>query len=443
MTAKDLMEQICQLGQIHLEGNVVPPSWYQHLKYPSGKPYHIAITLFSEIVYWFRPRMVRDERTGEFVGWQKKFKGDGIQRGYAAWGAPFGFTKREAADAIKYLVAEGLITTEIRDVTLPDGTLRPNVVVVTSVSPTRLREITYTRRHGGPTPERTTATGYNVETDGVIPQDVTPPSGYNISGQDLLPGVVGPSSDDRKEGATARGTCLETMRNNNLEIKKDASLHTGTKFVTSPHTQTDGNIFSIQFSEGTAQPETISTTGVQSATLLTPITVTPTVVAVTPQPTVMTTEAKRSDYPAVLIKTQSRRAVLELGQRPTREDFIVPNVVSACAWAAKTWKLALVRDVAESETPVLVELLARLEDVLASIRERALRLKQITFTQLLDDYLGPDDALRACLRDAPTPQARLAEFTSAVLEVDALWTEAPSDDDLAALRAFLDSDAAA
>ena len=164
------MQQIYQLGQLHLEGNIVPPSWYQHLKYPSGKPYHIAITLLSEIVYWFRPRMVRDEHTGEFTGWAKRFRGDGIQRSYAAWGAPFGFTKREAADAMKYLVAEGLITTDIRDVTLPDGTLRPNVVVVTGVNPARLTAITYTsRRNGGTTPEPSYPMGYNPMTEEVLP----------------------------------------------------------------------------------------------------------------------------------------------------------------------------------------------------------------------------------------------------------------------------------
>lgn len=441
MTQKQLMELICQLGQLHIEGNIVPPSWYQHLKYPSGKPYHIAITLLSEIVYWFRPRMVRDERTGEFAGWAKKFRGDGIQRSYAAWGAPFGFTKRESADAIKYLLAENLITTEIRDVVLPDGTLRPNVVVVTSVDPVRLREITYSRR-GGHTPESTTQTpseGSSVETEEVVPQDVIPTNGYDISTSDLLPRPVPSSPDAAREGATpGRNNIesnLETIRETTTENSYLPGSNSTTGSASAPAEDDDVCVVTKTATPPAAVnvPATVVTTPAQ-AEVGHPLSVTPTGTG-TAEP------AAKSPYPAVLLKPKARRAVLELGQRPARDDLAYPNVAAACAWTARMWNLPLVLEL--SETAEVSETLSALESALAGIRERALREKQLTFTQVLDDYLGDDEALRALLRDTPTPLSRLSEFAQAIADVLSQWDDAPTADVLAALRATIGQDGAA
>jgi hypothetical protein len=420
MTEQALMEQICQLGQMHLEGNIVPPSWYQHLKYPSGKPYHIAITLLSEIVYWFRPRMVRDEHTGEFQGWAKKFKGDGIQRGYAAWGAPFGFTKREAADAIKYLVAEGYITTDIRDVTLPDGTLRPNVVVVTSVSPDRLRLITYnSRRSGGTTVERDTpTTGYDISTEGVIPHKVLPPAGSSVSTSGVLPQKVTSSPLPMWEGDTAGRNCLESILESTLETNNENSVlpeSKGTANASAPSRE----VLLHKRDEG--------------------ITTTP--AATTPSVTVTATKPiAAGEYPTLLIQPKSRHAVLHQGQRATREDLSYPNVASAYAWAARTWKLALVTE--GTETPALAGALETLDSALSHLRERALRAKQLTFTQVLDDYLRDDEGLCAVLRAADAV-TRLVEFTAAIWDILTQWDDAPSADDLAALRSLLGDNAAA
>lgn len=424
MTDKALMELICQLGQLHFEGNIVPPSWYQHLKYPSGKPYHIAITLLAEIVYWFRPRMVRDEHTGDFLGWAKKFRGDGIQRSYAAWGAPFGFTKRESADAIKYLVAECYITTDIRDVNLPDGTLRPNVVVVTSVSPDRLREITYSRRAGGGPqgpegiirPEVIPPEGYSVSTDGVLPRNVTPPAGYDISTEEVIPDAAGSSHAGQVEGMAAKGTCLETNIETILETEKETPyLPVATTLSTAPR-----------------QPEEAKISIAEKPPVATAVSISPT------QPVVAT--PAQGEYPAILLKPKSRRAVLEMGQRAGRDDFAYPNVASAHAWVTKHWLMALVSDVSDAQAPAVVALLASLEGTLAALRERALRERKLTFTQVMDETLGQDEALRAMVRDNATPLSRLAEFAGAMQEVQAQWDDTPSSEDLSTLRSQLNSD---
>jgi len=66
------------LGQMGFQGNIIPRSWYANIKKPSGKPDVVAITLLSEIVWWYRPKEVRDEET---LGsrWVKKFDADLLQ----------------------------------------------------------------------------------------------------------------------------------------------------------------------------------------------------------------------------------------------------------------------------------------------------------------------------------------------------------------------------
>lgn len=68
------------IGTLHLSGNVVPQIWYKTITKETGKPYLLAITLLADIVYWYRPTEVRDERSGQIIGWRKKFKGDLLQK---------------------------------------------------------------------------------------------------------------------------------------------------------------------------------------------------------------------------------------------------------------------------------------------------------------------------------------------------------------------------
>ena len=67
------------MGQFAMSGNITPMEWYKTIVRENGKPYLLAITILSDIVYWFRPTEVRDERTGQVVGWRKKFSGDLLQ----------------------------------------------------------------------------------------------------------------------------------------------------------------------------------------------------------------------------------------------------------------------------------------------------------------------------------------------------------------------------
>lgn len=103
------------IGEMNYEGNIVPHSWFNcpRLQFENGKPNMVAITLLSDIIYWYRPTVIRDERSNRIVEVRRKFKGHRLQKDYERWAEYFGFTKRQVQDAIAFLVNTGLIIREI------------------------------------------------------------------------------------------------------------------------------------------------------------------------------------------------------------------------------------------------------------------------------------------------------------------------------------------
>jgi hypothetical protein len=128
------------VGAINFVGNVVPHSWYKHLTLPNGKPYIVAITILSEIVYWYRPLVLKDEATGRVLPPQKKFSEDKYRKSYGEFAEQFGFSKRQVIDAISYLKAQGVITTEVKKTAVVQGVLKGNVLYI-EVVPPRLQAI--------------------------------------------------------------------------------------------------------------------------------------------------------------------------------------------------------------------------------------------------------------------------------------------------------------
>lgn len=105
------------IGQMHLEGNVIPHTWYENIRLSTGKPDLIAITLLSEIVYWYRPTHVKEEASGRLLGIKKKFKADALQRSYDSFVEQFGFSKKQVREAMDRLEQLGLITRDFRTIT--------------------------------------------------------------------------------------------------------------------------------------------------------------------------------------------------------------------------------------------------------------------------------------------------------------------------------------
>ncbi|WP_418778681.1 hypothetical protein [Hominenteromicrobium sp.] len=115
------------VGRISITGNIIPQIWYKTITHPSGKPYLEAIVILSDIVYWYRPTEVRDERTGEVIAYRKRFKADLLQRSYADLAQQFGISKREATNAVVALEKIGVVRRHLRTIDV-NGTKMANVL---------------------------------------------------------------------------------------------------------------------------------------------------------------------------------------------------------------------------------------------------------------------------------------------------------------------------
>lgn len=155
---------VVQFGQLHFEGNVTPHAWYQSplLQNEKGKPNLVAITLLADVVYWYRPVILRDEVSGRETGRRQKFTADRLQKNYQKWGEVFGLTLRQVEDAMAFLKGNGLVTVETRAVVTEFGTF-PNCAFIEPVY-AAIKTITFPspektgdrpRKNGRPTPEKT------------------------------------------------------------------------------------------------------------------------------------------------------------------------------------------------------------------------------------------------------------------------------------------------
>lgn len=120
-------EIVDMVGRISITGNIIPQIWYKTITHPSGKPYLEAIVILSDIVYWYRPTEVRDERTGEVIAYRKRFKANLLQRSYADLAQQFGISKREATNAVVALEKIGVVRRHLRTIDV-NGTKMANVL---------------------------------------------------------------------------------------------------------------------------------------------------------------------------------------------------------------------------------------------------------------------------------------------------------------------------
>ena len=141
---------VLAVGQLDFTGNIIPHAWYQHLTKPVKvrkeettieRPYLEAIILLSDICYWYRPKETRDEATGQIIAIEKKFAADKMQRSYQQFAAAFGLTKDQVRNALKWLETKGLITLELRTISVK-GMPCANVLFIEPV-PSEITKIQY------------------------------------------------------------------------------------------------------------------------------------------------------------------------------------------------------------------------------------------------------------------------------------------------------------
>ncbi|MDX8344161.1 DnaD domain protein [Rossellomorea sp. YZS02] len=162
-----------QIGEMDIVGNIVPHLWYKNITFSSGKAHFVAITLLADIVYWYRPTMIRDD-SGMIVGARTKFKGDMLQKSYQAFADTYGFTKRQVKDAIDFLVEHHLLVREFR--TISSSSLILNNVMYVKPIAGNVKRVMEQRCNVSDlvsicpsvTPERTTS---STSMEGLSPQE--------------------------------------------------------------------------------------------------------------------------------------------------------------------------------------------------------------------------------------------------------------------------------
>ena len=120
-----------EMLEISFEGNITPQAWYRTILRDTGKPHLLAITILADIVYWYRPSIVRDEPTGQLIGIRKKFKSDALQKSYRAYSDLYGESKRSVKQAFDTLESIGVIRREFRDMRdESDNVLAVNIMYI-------------------------------------------------------------------------------------------------------------------------------------------------------------------------------------------------------------------------------------------------------------------------------------------------------------------------
>lgn len=139
-----------QIAKMSITGNVIPMSWFDHLRYPSGKPHLNAIIILSDIVYWYRPVEVRDEHTGRWLEDRKKFEGEYLQRNRSSYAKQYGLTNKQAKDAFHFLESKGAIEIIIaKSMTTKDGRRLGNVPFI-ALNAEKIAEFNEPLVHTGP-----------------------------------------------------------------------------------------------------------------------------------------------------------------------------------------------------------------------------------------------------------------------------------------------------
>ena len=100
-----------------LTGNIMPNDWYKKFTNSRGRPDLSLISVLSEIVYWYRPKKIKDNQTGN-INYVNKFLGDTWQTSYEHFEKKFGFNREKLRRIFVKLEQMGICAREFRDVKL-------------------------------------------------------------------------------------------------------------------------------------------------------------------------------------------------------------------------------------------------------------------------------------------------------------------------------------
>jgi len=118
-----------ELLHYHPRGNTIDNQWYKEILFENKKPHLNAIIILSEIVYWNRPVIEKDEKTGDVTTYRNRYKADLLQRSYESFAKQFGLSKRQVKEALDKLEVLGYIKRHFRTVNI-DITTLANVLFI-------------------------------------------------------------------------------------------------------------------------------------------------------------------------------------------------------------------------------------------------------------------------------------------------------------------------
>lgn len=118
--------------------NSIPESWYKNIRSPKG-PNALAILILWDLLYWYKWTEVRDEHSGEVIGYKKKFKADCLQRSYSSIADKFGISKKQATSVLNDLEDLGIIKKHLRTITV--GELKMSNVLFIELIPDAIKQI--------------------------------------------------------------------------------------------------------------------------------------------------------------------------------------------------------------------------------------------------------------------------------------------------------------
>jgi len=123
------MNSVCEeMRGLRLEGDIIPVSWYEHIRKGKNKPDLEACIILANIVYWYRPTEIRSEENNNVISYKPKFKADKLQKSYQQYADFLGRPKTAIKRAIDNLVRLKLIKREFRNFTTKDGLRLTNVM---------------------------------------------------------------------------------------------------------------------------------------------------------------------------------------------------------------------------------------------------------------------------------------------------------------------------
>jgi hypothetical protein len=120
-------EVVDKISILNYSGNIIPNSWFAHIKRETGSTNLLAVNILADIIYWYRSYDVRDEATSQVIETKKKFSADKLQMWYDAWANKFGVTKEQVRSAVRLLVKLELIKKEVRNITMSNGEKKTGV----------------------------------------------------------------------------------------------------------------------------------------------------------------------------------------------------------------------------------------------------------------------------------------------------------------------------